>query len=473
MIASKDLDLYINTFAKKKKMPGLSVKILHRAGDAYCFNYGFRDFNQENPVNNDTVFGIASMSKSMAAVACAILHIEDKLNIYDPVSKYIPSFHIPLIPDQCVTLDSLLNHRSGLPPIEPLEWSIAMNSKERETSWYNAMRKNAPNKMDTIEKVIKYISNLQYDLVGFPGENMSYSNEGYAILSYIVDIAAGISLEDFLKERIYKPLNMTRTVLDIDGREATKLADGNITELFDRDVNDNLYSDNNWSILPPFRASACVKSTTNDMCKYYMMIAQNGEFDGKQIVAPEAISLMTGPRFPLRNKPYYGMGLYKQNICFSPCFYHFGGLRGVSSCGGFVGNNYSFTILCNEGDVDVEPIQWAIYNFIHGLDLDTNLDWKQPLNEDFQDKEMVLGEYVAHEGLTSVLSVFVKNDHLFCILEDIQYEMHYCGQTIFKGIGEKDGEKTTLSLEFLVRNGKTWGARVGSRIYSKISLGGV
>ena len=65
---------------------------------------------------------------------------------------------------------------------------------------------------------------------------MSYSNDAYAILSFVVDKAAGQSLESFLDERIFKPLGMTRTVLDLDGSEANKLGiDGNITELFEKD----------------------------------------------------------------------------------------------------------------------------------------------------------------------------------------------------------------------------------------------
>ena len=72
---------------------------------------------------------------------------------------------------------------------------------------------------------------------------MSYSNDAYAILSYVVDKAAGQSLESFLEERIFRPLGMTRTVLDLDGSEANKLgSDGNITELFEKDEDGNLYS---------------------------------------------------------------------------------------------------------------------------------------------------------------------------------------------------------------------------------------
>ena len=88
--------------------------------------------------------------------------------------------------------------------MEPLEWSIAMNSEDRsESEWLLAMRKSAPNRMETIGQVIDYIANCSYHTHGAPGEVMSYSNEGYALLCYIFDAAAGVPLEQFLKERVF------------------------------------------------------------------------------------------------------------------------------------------------------------------------------------------------------------------------------------------------------------------------------
>ena len=195
----------------------------------------------------------------MTALACCILEAEGKMSLEDPVVKYFPDFHIPGAPDDCVTVRTLAMHRSGLPPMEPLEWSIAMNSRERDTHWYREMVRTAPNKMDRIEQIIDYISAGNYEPVGAPGEYMSYSNEGYAVLSYIVDQAAGVTLEEFLKKRIFEPLGMTRTVLDVDCSEARALAGDNITSLFERDDDGRLVWDDDWSVLPPFRGKGLGK----------------------------------------------------------------------------------------------------------------------------------------------------------------------------------------------------------------------
>lgn len=258
---------------ERRGYPGMAVCVRGPEGVLFEKGFGYRSMEPKKGVDGDTVFGIASMSKSMTALACCILQAEGKMSLDDPVTDYFPDFHIPGAADECVTVKTLAMHRAGLPPMEPLEWSIAKNSIERESRWYREMLRTAPNQMDRIEQIVDYISAGNYEPLGAPGEYMSYSNEGYALLSYIVDQAAGITLEEFLEERIFRPLGMTRTVLDLDGSEARKLAEGNITSLFERDEDGKMVWDDNWSVLPPFRGCACVKSTARDMAKYYQMLA--------------------------------------------------------------------------------------------------------------------------------------------------------------------------------------------------------
>ena len=126
------------------------------------------------------------------------------MNFSDPVTDYFPEFSIPGTPKEAVTLRHLAMHTTGIPPIPPMEWSIVMNTLGRDSSSSRKLKESAPNKMDTIDKIIEYISESDaYEPLGAPGEYMSYSNDGYALLSYVVDKAAGISLEEFLHERIF------------------------------------------------------------------------------------------------------------------------------------------------------------------------------------------------------------------------------------------------------------------------------
>ena len=305
------LDAMLASYIEKKKLPGVAVAVSGPDGVVFEKGYGIADLETRRPVDENTVFGIASMSKSMTTLACCILAAEGKLCFDDPVSKYFPNFRVPGNPQQDVTLHHLSMHTAGIPPMEPLEWSIAINTPGRDSEWAREMKRTAPNKMETIEQVIDYIANCPYPTLGQAGEYMSYSNEGYAILSYVVDIAAGITLEEFLMERVFKPMGMTRTVLDLDGSEAIAMAGGNITRLFESE-DGKVTCDDNWSILPPFRGCACVKSTAHDMARYYQCLSNRGMIDGVQAIPAKAVELLVGAGFPEQEKSFYCYGLNKR-----------------------------------------------------------------------------------------------------------------------------------------------------------------
>ena len=105
----------------------------------------------------------------MTALCACILHTEGKLSIHDPVSDYLPDFRVPGQPKESVTIRHLAMHTAGIPPMEPLEWSIAMNSVDRsESDWLLAMRRTSPNQMDKIEHIIDYVANCRYQTLGAP-----------------------------------------------------------------------------------------------------------------------------------------------------------------------------------------------------------------------------------------------------------------------------------------------------------------
>ena len=310
-----ELETALQKRIEEMKLPGVSVCIRGPEGVIYEKGFGKRSIEQDLDVTPDTVFGIASMSKSFTALSCCILAAEGKMSLEDPITKYFPTLHLKGVPDELVTIRQIGLHRAGIPPMEPLEWSIAMNTPGRKSEAEEQLRKESPNQMDTIEQIVDYIAEGRYQTLGEPGEYMSYSNEGYAILSYVVDQAAGMPLEQFLMERIFKPLGMTRTILDQDCSELKAMVgDGNVTRLFETDDDGKLVEDDSWSVLPPFRGCACIKSTAPDMARYYQMLSNRGTFEGKRIVPEEAIDLMFGPEYPLRRKPFNVMGLKKRSI---------------------------------------------------------------------------------------------------------------------------------------------------------------
>ena len=464
-IDAKALDERIQSLIKKDRLPGVTVCVKGPDGIVFEKAYGYKDGALSVPTDMDTMFGIASMSKSITCLALSILEAEGKVSWNDPVHKYFPNFRVPGAARDTVTLRTLAQHTAGIPPMEPLEWSIAVNSINRSGEWIDAMRASAPNPMATIDQIIDYIAHCEYPTVGAPGENMSYCNEGYAILSYVADRVADVPLEQFCMERIFQPIGMTRTIMDDDCVSARELSGGNITSLFERE-DGGLVCDDNWSVLPPFRGCAMVKSTARDMAAYYRCLSNFGVHEGKQVLPRVAVEAMIGPSIPAQEIACYGLGLYKRVKCGHTICEHSGGLHGVSTKGGLLLNEgYGFAVLCNCGDEDMDDIMWTLYNAVMGEPLDTCHRWFVPVGRNFSDPEMLLGQYIGHEGVPSMVTVRMEEGQLRAIVNKRDLRLIYCGGLRFLGMDPVDDARVRSRLEFFIRNGHAWGVRVGSRIF--------
>ncbi len=462
---TKELELALAKRIEKMKLPGVSVCIRGPEGFYYEKAFGKRSIEQDLDVTPETVFGIASMSKSFTALSCCILTAEGKMSLEDPLVKYFPDLHVPGVPDELVTVRQLGLHRTGIPPMEPLEWSIAVNTPGRKSEDEERLRRESPNGMNTIQQIVDYISEGRYRTLGEPGEYMSYSNEGYAVMSYIVDQAACMPLEQFLMERIFKPLGMSRTILDQDCSELKAMVgDGNVTRLFEREEGGGLTEDDSWSVLPPFRGCACIKSTAPDMARYYQMLSNRGMFEGKRIVPEEAIDLMFGPEYPLRRKPFNVMGLKKRLIAGKMVCDHGGGLHGVSTHGGFVEGGWGISVLSNVGNEDAELVQWICYNFVLGLPLEQELYWCQPCGRAFSAPHMVTGDFVGHEGIVCHAYVFEKEGQLYVRTYGEEYLLKYCEASVFAAYDQKTGERVN-TYRFFIHDGRAWGVKAGTRIF--------
>ncbi|MBE5800485.1 MAG: serine hydrolase [Clostridiales bacterium] len=469
MIDKIALDAYLNHWAKKKNLAGVSAYIAGPDGCEYAWNYGFRDKDEAICPDSDTMYGIASMSKSMTALCACILHAEGKMSIHDPVSDYLPSFSIEGQPKEAVTVRHLAMHTAGIPPMEPLEWSIAMNSVDRqESEWLLEMRRTSPNQMDKIEHILDYVAHCGYEALGAPGEVMSYSNEGFAILSYVIDKVAGMPLEQFMHERIFAPLGMTRSILDNGIEDSRKLSGGNITSLFEM-IDGRRECDDNWSILPPFRGCAMVKSTAKDMATYYRMIANFGMHEGVQVIPREAVELLCGKYHALHELNAMCCGINKRPFAGHVICEHSGGLHGVSTKGGLLlGEGYGFSVLCNQGDEDMDELMWGMYNAVMGLPLDRSHRWFNPIGQDFSAPEMIVGHYIGHEGVPSHLFIEEKDGKLIRTRDGNTTAFAYCGSARFLSYDPEKDYDQGVRHEFLIRNGRAWGVRCGTRVFNRM-----
>ena len=460
----KALDAYLDGWAAKDHIAGYSAYILGPDGPVYTHSSGITNAEGTKHPDENTIFGIASMSKSITALCACILETEGRLRLDDPVTDYLPSFRMPGQPRDAVTIRHLCSHTTGMPPMEVLEWSSAMNSRGRRFGEEGeALRASAPNAMDTIEEVIDYVAHCPHAPIGAPGERYSYSNESFAILSYVIDKAAGMPLEQFMQERVFAPCGMTRSLLDNGFQQSRELAAGNFTSLFTwEDGKQNC--DDGWTILPPFRGCAMVKSTSHDMAAYYRMLSNYGVHDGKQVVPHEAVEALLGAAHPLSPIPQMCLGINKRSRPGHIICDHGGGLHGVSTKGALLlGEGYGFALLSNESEADLDAAMWAMENAVTGRPLDESHEWFHASGREFSAPEMLVGVYHGFEGLEDRVTVSAEGG-LHAEKKGQRYPLVHCGETRF--LAMTDGA-VFAHLVFFIRDGKAWGVRYGTRVYTR------
>ena len=457
---------FLTAHLEKNRVPGAAVCIAGEEGTLFAEGFGFCNKALNQPVNTDTIFGIASMSKSFTCLAISLLEYEGKLSWDDPVIRYIPGFDLAGTPREAVQLRHLAEHNSGMPLLPTLSWSLAWNTEVEEWTREKMLknRETAGSKVQTLEDILEYIKSGPIEVLGPPGRYTSYSNDSYAILSSVVDVVAGEPLEDFVRRRIFEPLGMRRSTFDTDAAKAM----GNITSLFTRE-GENLYCSDNWDVAPPFRGCGWIKSTAADLSRYYLALSRMGMSGDKQVIPASCIERMVGPRYGLVPEGIYTLGFFKRSFGDNIVCDHSGGLTGVSSKGGFFyGKGFAGVILTNMSDVEVSSVLDAAFNLAVGAPLDYNRNQARPTGGQPSNPALYAGKYISHEGFDEPLQVSLDDKGELCISNGQASEaLQFCGGNLFIPSGSGAVLSATTTLRFHVWQGVCPMVNVNSRIYQR------
>ena len=190
-------DEAIETAIANKDIPGAVLAVVRNGKMAYLKAYGNkRVYPNTEPMTVNTIFDMASCSKSMSTAICThILAERGKLRLLDPVSLYIPEFKSWVSEDgkdkKIIRIADLLTHTSGLPPYAP--------TSELEKQYGSP----SPDGM------IEYIANCRRDFK--PQTDFQYSCLNYITLQRIIETVSGQSLRDFARENLFDVLGMAHT----------------------------------------------------------------------------------------------------------------------------------------------------------------------------------------------------------------------------------------------------------------------
>jgi len=188
--ANGQLPGQIDNLALEHASNGFNGNILYSRNDSVIFtgNYGFRDFSTKEPLNDSTIFELASLSKQFTAVAVVQL-IEKEMLTYDTkVDEIIEDF-----PYNNITVEHLLRHQSGLPGYQDI--------LSEEKNWDR--RKKATNR-----DLLNILSELKVPLKFEPGTEYKYSNTGYVVLASIIDQLSGQKYAGYIQEHLFNPSGM-------------------------------------------------------------------------------------------------------------------------------------------------------------------------------------------------------------------------------------------------------------------------
>ncbi len=232
---------------------------------------GLADIATKKPMHLDTLFWVASMTKPFTAVSILMLQDEGKLNVSDPVEKFIPEFAALKTPSgqpAHITIQQILTHTSGL--------------GEGDTSTLKA----AHTLRDLIP--IYLASPMLYE----PGDHWRYTQSGINVAARIVEVASGRSFDDFVTRQLLKPLGMKHTTFYPNQKQRAHLATPYVKDKQTGTLGAVAYAAFGDKSQPPF-GNGGLFSTGPDYARFCQMLLNRGTFHGKRYLSPAAFQELT------------------------------------------------------------------------------------------------------------------------------------------------------------------------------------
>lgn len=275
----------LQPFIENGEVAGLVAVVGNKDGAIATSTLGSANVELNQPMRQDSLFRIASMTKPIVAVGIMILQEEGKLSVDDDVEKHLPEFKgLKLAvqvdgktelrePARPIKIRDLLTHTSGMPGGYPGDLKNLYFDRQHTLAEATAVAAKQP---------------LQFE----PGSKWAYCNAGIDTLGRIIEVKSGKSYEDFLSERIFKPLKMVDTTPYPTEDQLQRLAG-----LYDRKENRLVFA--NYALLGPTKGAkhpipaGGLYSTAADLARLYRMMLSGGELDGQRILSPKSVEQMT------------------------------------------------------------------------------------------------------------------------------------------------------------------------------------
>ncbi len=360
-------DAYMTKILKDWNAPGIGVGVI--AGDKLVFakGYGYRDYEKKLPFTPTTLCQVASNTKLFTAVAAGFLVDEGKLTWDKPVRASVPS--IQFYNDELnntVTLRDMLAHRTGI--------------TRHDTIWF----KSDFSRLELYER-IKYLEPKEPIRQTF-----LYNNLMYAAAGYLVELESGKTWEEFVRGKIFSPLNMTSTVYSI--ADMLKQPDYGVPYTEKRDSFE-LYKIPYYEDIGGVAPCGAIISNIQDMSHWLIALMNDGQYADRQVLPADVLKATLEPAIALPNtyaetrgywellNSAYGMGRETSSYRGHLLTFHGGDLPGFHSQVSFMPRERIGVIVFVIGDHCASlynTISYNIYERLLGLD---QTPWSERLLE--------------------------------------------------------------------------------------------
>lgn len=277
---------------------GLSVAVARKGELVYSRAHGRAALEFPVDADEDTLFRIASITKTFTAAAILELSERGKLGLDDPLTQYLPDYPVH---GAEITLRHLLTHTAGIPNVTDLgrAWSDQV-ARELGPDEMLALWKDRP---------------LDFT----PGEVFKYSNSGYYLLGLVIEKVSGKPYGEFLREAFFEPLGMERTRLDSNGDVIADRAQGYAYR------DGAFHNDALIGMSQPFSSGALL-STADELARWM------GALAGGRLLDPATFEEMRTPYLLASGEETgYGMGLSLESVAGHECVAHGGDIFGFTS----------------------------------------------------------------------------------------------------------------------------------------------
>lgn len=314
------LSARLKDYVDQGYIPGVVALIQRKGVTAFHEAYGMQDIAARTPMKPDSLFQIMSMTKPVTGVAVMLLVEEGKIRLTDPVEKHLPEFagqwviasqtpteRVLRRPSRAITIRDLMTHTSGMPGGPPSGAGNLMVTMDR-----------------TLAEAVHIYS--QQPLEFEPGTRWMYSNTGIATLGRIVEVVSGMPFEKFLAERVFQPLGMKDSHIFLPAEKRARVAmvysykDGKL-----QPADATILAGDPWKFRAGSKYSGpehAMYSTAQDLANFYQMMLDKGTFQGKRILSPASVELMssshTGDINPAGWLPAACFGLTFEITCRAP-----------------------------------------------------------------------------------------------------------------------------------------------------------